>query len=60
DVVILATSPGYRPTHFEEAVRQGKHVFMEKPLGTSADGVRRVLQAGREAQQKNLNVVVGL
>jgi len=60
DVVILATTPGYRPAHFEEAVRQGKHVFMEKPLGTSADGVRRILQAGREAEQKNLNVVVGL
>lgn len=60
DVVILATTPGYRPAHFEEAVRQGKHVFMEKPLGTSADGVRRILQAGREAKQKNLNVVVGL
>src|SRR5438552_1475914 len=27
DVVILATSPGFRPLHFEEAVRQSKHVF---------------------------------
>ncbi|MFM7805271.1 MAG: Gfo/Idh/MocA family oxidoreductase, partial [Verrucomicrobiota bacterium] len=26
DVVILATPPGFRPQHFEEAVRQGKHV----------------------------------
>ncbi len=60
DVVILATTPGYRPQHFEEAVRQGKHIFMEKPVATDAPGVRRVLQAGREAQQKNLNVVVGL
>jgi len=28
DLVILATPPGFRPMQFEEAVRQGKHVFM--------------------------------
>ena len=28
DVVILATPPGFRPIHFEEAVKQGKHIFM--------------------------------
>jgi predicted dehydrogenase len=32
DVVILATPPGFRPIHFEEAVKQGKHIFMEKPV----------------------------
>src|SRR5829696_5832599 len=26
DVVILATPPGFRPIHFEEAIRQNKHV----------------------------------
>ncbi|MDH5608494.1 MAG: Gfo/Idh/MocA family oxidoreductase, partial [Cyclobacteriaceae bacterium] len=31
DVVILATPPGFRPQHFEYAIQQGKHVFMEKP-----------------------------
>ncbi|MEI9912000.1 MAG: Gfo/Idh/MocA family oxidoreductase [Bacteroidota bacterium] len=31
DVVILATPPGFRPIHFEECIRQNKHVFMEKP-----------------------------
>ena len=45
DVVILATPPGFRPIHFEEAVRQGKHIFMEKPVATDAPGVRRVLAA---------------
>lgn len=60
DVIILATPPGFRPFHFEEAVRQGKHIFMEKPVATDAPGIRRVLAAGREAQKKNLNVVVGL
>src|SRR5690606_35615180 len=60
DVVILATSPGFRPIHFEEAVRQGKHVFMEKPVATDVPGIRRVLAAAEEAKRKKLNVVVGL
>ncbi len=60
DVVILATPPGFRPIHFEEAVRQGKHVFMEKPVATDAGGVRRVLAAAEEAKKKNLKVGVGL
>ncbi|MBD2751982.1 Gfo/Idh/MocA family protein [Spirosoma validum] len=60
DVVILATPPGFRPSHFEEAVRQGKQVFMEKPVATDAPGVRRVLAAAEEAKKKKLNVVVGL
>jgi len=60
DVVILAATPGFRPKHFEYAIDQGKHVFMEKPVATDVPGVRRVLEAGRRAQQKNLSVVVGL
>ena len=60
DVVILATPPGFRPEHFEYAVSQGKHIFMEKPVATDAPGVRRVLKAAREAKERNLNVVVGL
>lgn len=60
DVVILATPPGFRPIHFEEAVRQGKNIFMEKPVATDAGGVRRVLAAAQEAKKKNLKVGVGL
>ena len=60
DVVILATPPGFRPIHFEEAVKQGKHIFMEKPVATDAPGVRRVLAAAEEAKKKNLKVGVGL
>jgi predicted dehydrogenase len=60
DVVILATPPGFRPIHFEEAVKQGKHIFMEKPVATDAPGVRQVLAAAEEAKKKNLKVVVGL
>ena len=60
DVVILATPPGFRPGHFEEAVRQSKQIFMEKPVATDAPGIRRVLAAAEEAKKKKLNVVVGL
>jgi hypothetical protein len=59
DVVILATPPGFRPMQFEEAVRQGKHVFMEKPVASDAPGVRRVLAAAAEAKKKGLKVGVG-
>ncbi|HVZ55075.1 MAG TPA: Gfo/Idh/MocA family oxidoreductase [Chitinophagaceae bacterium] len=60
DVVILATPPGFRPIHFEEAVNQGKQVFMEKPVATDPAGIQRVLAAAELARQKKLNVVVGL
>jgi myo-inositol 2-dehydrogenase / D-chiro-inositol 1-dehydrogenase len=60
DLVILATPPGFRPIHFEEAIRQGKHVFMEKPVATDAPGIRKVLAAAEEAKKKNLKVGVGL
>src|SRR6476469_2265931 len=60
DVVILATPPGFRPIHFEEAVKQSKHIFMEKPVATDPAGIQRVLKAAQEAKQKKLNVVVGL
>ncbi|HMQ49053.1 MAG TPA: Gfo/Idh/MocA family oxidoreductase [Saprospiraceae bacterium] len=60
DVVILATPPGFRPEHFEAAVKAGKHVFMEKPVAVDGPGVRRVLAAAQVAKEKKLNVVVGL
>lgn len=60
DVVILTTPPGFRPIHFEEAVSQGKHIFMEKPVATYPAGIKKVLDAAEIAKQKKLNVIVGL
>jgi predicted dehydrogenase len=60
DVVILATPPGFRPDHFEEAIKQNKHVFMEKPVAVDSPGIRKVLEVAKEAERKKLNVVVGL
>jgi predicted dehydrogenase len=60
DMIILATPPGFRPLHFEAAIKAGKHVFMEKPVAVDAPGVRQVLAAAKEAKEKNLCVGVGL
>ena len=60
DLVILATPPGFRPIHFEAAVKAGKNIFTEKPLGVDGPGVRRVLAANEHAKAKNLKVGVGL
>lgn len=60
DVVILTTPPGFRPIHFEEAIKQNKHVFMEKPVATDPAGIKKVLEVAEQAKQKKLNVVVGL
>ncbi|MAS96230.1 MAG: dehydrogenase [Verrucomicrobiales bacterium] len=60
DLVVIATPPGFRPIHFEYAVQQGKHVFMEKPVCVDAWGYNKVMEAAKVADQKNLKVVVGL
>jgi predicted dehydrogenase len=60
DVVILATPPGFRPMQFEEAVKQGKNIFTEKPVATDPPGIRRFMAAAEESKKKNLKVVVGL
>jgi myo-inositol 2-dehydrogenase / D-chiro-inositol 1-dehydrogenase len=41
-------------------VKQGKHVFMEKPVAVDGPGVRQVIAASAEAKAKKLKVGVGL
>jgi predicted dehydrogenase len=60
DLILIATPPGFRPMQFEAAVEAGKHIFMEKPLGVDAPGIRRVMAANEQAKKKNLMVAVGL
>jgi len=60
DVVILATPPGFRAMMFEEAVRQGKHVFAEKPVCVDAAGFHQFLAAAEDAKRKNLKIGIGL
>jgi predicted dehydrogenase len=60
DLVILATPPGFRPFHFDAAIKAGRHVFMEKPICIDSFGARLCLEAAKMADEKRLKVVVGL
>jgi len=60
DVVLLASTPHFRPQHMAYAVEKGVHSFVEKPVATDAPGVRAFLAACDEAKRKNLSVVSGL
>jgi len=59
DLVLLTTSPHFRPIHYPAAVRAGKHVYMEKPVAVDAPGVRAIEEANALARQKGLAVAVG-
>lgn len=60
EMVIIAGPPGFRPQHYEAAIKAGKHVFMEKPVCVCPGGFRKVMEINRLADEKNLRVVVGL
>ncbi|MDA7916040.1 Gfo/Idh/MocA family oxidoreductase [Verrucomicrobia bacterium] len=59
DVVILTTSPGFRPQHLMAAVEAGVHIFCEKPMATDAPGARIVKKAIALAKEKGLSIVDG-
>jgi len=60
DVVILASTPHFRPEQIEKAVDAGKHIFAEKPIATDGPGVARVRAAAKKAEEKGLTLVSGL
>jgi predicted dehydrogenase len=57
--VILATPPGFRPTHLKAAVDAGKNIFTEKPVAVDGPGIRQVIALADEAAKKKLAVVAG-
>ena len=59
DVVLLVTTPHFRPQHIRAAVEAGKHIFAEKPLAIDAPGIRSVLESCEMARKKNLGVMSG-
>lgn len=59
DVVLLATPPGFRPSHLAAVIQAGKHVFCEKPVAVDAPGIRDVLETVKLAKEKNLCLVAG-
>jgi predicted dehydrogenase len=60
DVVLLATSPHFRPLHVEAAVNAGKHLFVEKPVATDGPGLRRIWAACDKAKEQGTVLVSGL
>jgi predicted dehydrogenase len=60
DVVLLCTTPSFRPLHLRACVDAGKHTFVEKPVAVDGPGLRYVKESCALARQKRLNVVSGL
>jgi len=59
DAVLTACASKYHSFHAEEAVKAGKHVFIEKPHAIDPAGCLRLKRACEMAKQKNVSIVSG-
>lgn len=59
DLVLLATPPGFRPTHLRAAIAARKHIFTEKPVAVDGPGIRACIAAAEEANRHSLTIVAG-
>lgn len=59
DVVLLCSPPNFRPAHLTLAVKEGKHVFCEKPVAVDIPGLHEVEAAIKMAKEKKLCLVSG-
>lgn len=59
DVVLMTTSPGFRPGYLREAVEAGKHVFTEKPACVDPAGYRTCLETHDAAVTRGTAIVAG-
>ncbi len=59
DMVMLTTSPGFRPYHIADAVKAGKHIFAEKPSCVDPAGYRVCLAAHDAAEKNGTAIVTG-
>jgi myo-inositol 2-dehydrogenase / D-chiro-inositol 1-dehydrogenase len=57
--VILATPPGFRPSHLKAAVAAGKNIFTEKPVAVDGPGIRTCFAVHEEAKAKGLFIGAG-
>jgi len=57
--VLIACASKYHPFYAEEAVKAGKHVFVEKPHAIDPAGCRQLKRLCELAKQKNVSVVSG-
>lgn len=60
DIILLTTTPAFRPVHFEAAVAAGKHVFIEKPFALDIPGLHSVLESAKKAKAAGQSVLTGL
>ena len=60
DVILIAAASRFHPPYLKAAVEAGKHVFVEKPHGVDAPGLKSVVQSCKLAKEKGLSVVSGL
>jgi len=60
DVVLIATSSRFHPQYLKAGIEAGKHVFVEKPHGVDAPGLKSVTESCKLAKEKGLSVVSGL
>jgi len=59
DVVLLASTPAFRPEHLKYAIEKGRHVFCEKPVAVDAHGLRSVMETVQVAKAKKLCLASG-
>ena len=59
DLVLLTTPPHFRPLHLAYAVEKGINAFVEKPMAVDGPGLRKYIQACKDAKAKNLSLVNG-
>ena len=59
DAVLIACASKYHSFYAEEAIRAGKHVFIEKPHAIDPAGCIRLKRVCQMAKEKNLSIVSG-
>ena len=59
DAVLIACASKFHSFYAEEAVKAGKHVFIEKPHAIDPAGCRRLTRVCELARQKGVSVVSG-
>ena len=59
DAVLIACASKYHSFYAEEAIKAGKHVFIEKPHAIDPAGCLRLKRVCELAKQKNLSIVSG-
>ncbi len=59
DAVLIACASKYHSFYAEEAIKAGKHVFIEKPHAIDPAGCRRLQRVCKLAKEKNVSIVSG-